>query len=52
MLLAQRGTASATAEALDRDPHTIGWWIAAFGKGGAEAWIFEQSGGSPALCEA
>ena len=43
-LLAQGWTASATAEALERDPHTIGRWAAAFGKGGPAALIFEQSG--------
>ena len=46
-LLAQGWTASATAEALERDPHTIGRWAAAFGKGGPAALIFEQTGGSP-----
>ena len=29
------------------DPHTIGWWAAAFGEGGPEALILEQTGGSP-----
>ena len=48
-LLAQGWTASATAEALDRDPHTIGRWAAAFGEGGPEGLIFEQTGGSPPL---
>ena len=33
-LLAQGWTASSTAEALGRDPHTIGRWAAAFGEGG------------------
>ena len=47
LLLAQWWTASATAEALERDPHTIGRWVAAFGQGGPKALIFEQSGGSP-----
>ncbi len=47
LLLAQGWTASATAEALERDPHTIGRWAAAFGEGGPTALIFEQSGGSP-----
>ncbi len=47
LLLAQGCTASATAEALERDPHTIGRWAAAFGEGGPAALIFEQSGGSP-----
>ena len=46
-LLAQGWTASATAEALDRDPHTIGRWASAFGEGGPRALIFEQTGGSP-----
>ena len=45
-LLAQGWTASAVAEALERDPHTIGRW-AAFGEGGPAALIFEQTGGSP-----
>ena len=47
LLLAQGWTATATAEALERDPHTIGRWAAAFGEGGPAALIFEQSGGSP-----
>ena len=47
LLLAQGWNASATAEALERDPHTIGRWAAAFGEGGPAALIFEQSGGSP-----
>ena len=46
-LLAQGWTASATAEALERDPHTIGRWAAAFGEGGPTALIFEQTGGFP-----
>ena len=33
LLLAQGLTAAATAEALERDPHTIGRWAAAFGEG-------------------
>ena len=49
LLLAQGGTASATAQALERDPHTIGRWASAFGEGGPEALIFEQTGGSPPL---
>ena len=35
LLLAQGWTAAATAEALDRDPHTIGRWASAFGEGGS-----------------
>ena len=46
-MLAQGWTASATAEALDRDPHTIGRWASAFGEGGPASLIFEQTGGSP-----
>ena len=46
-LLTQGWTASATAEALERDPHTIGRWASAFGEGGPAALIFEQTGGSP-----
>ena len=46
-LLAQGWTASGTAQASGRDPHTIGRWAAAFGEGGPAALIFEQSGGSP-----
>ena len=34
LLLAQGWTASATAEVLERDPHTIGRWVSAFGEGG------------------
>ena len=44
MLLLAQGW---TAEALERDPHTIGRWALAFGEGGPGALIFEQSGGSP-----
>ena len=47
LLLAQGLTATATAEALERDPHTIGRWASAFGEGGPRALIFEQTGGSP-----
>ena len=46
-LLTQSWTAQATAEVLERDPHTIGRWLSAFGQGGPAALIFEQSGGSP-----
>ena len=47
LLLAQGWRASATAAALERDPHTIGRWAAAFGEGGPRALIFEQTGGAP-----
>ncbi len=46
-LLAQSWTALAVAEALDREPHTIGAWVAAFRDNGPTALAFEQSGGSP-----
>ena len=53
LLLAQGLTAAATAETLERDPHTVGRWAAAFGEGGPTALMFEQSRGfSPALGEA
>ena len=50
MLLAQGLTAAATAEALERDSHTIGpstssGWAAAFGEGGPAALSFQQTGG-------
>ena len=47
VLVVQGLTAAATAEALERDPHTIGRWASAFGEGGPAALIFEQTGGSP-----
>ena len=47
LLLAQGLTAAATAEALERDPHSIGRWASAFGEGGPAALMFEQTGGSP-----
>ena len=47
LLLAQDLTAAATAEALERDPQTIGRWAAAFGEGGPRILIFKQTGGSP-----
>ena len=46
-LLCQGLTASATAQALGRDAHTIGRWATAFSEGGPAALIFDQSGGSP-----
>ena len=45
-LLAQGWIASAVAAALERDPHTIGMWVNAFGKAGPTALAFEQTGGS------
>ena len=46
-LLAQGWTAVAVAQALERDAHTIGQWVAAFAEGGPKAPVFEQTGGSP-----
>ena len=34
LVLGQGWTASGTAQALGRDPHTIGRWAATFGQGG------------------
>ena len=45
LLLAQGWTAADTAEALERNPHTIGRWAPAFDKGGPTALMFEQTGG-------
>ena len=52
LLLAQGWTAAATAEALERDPHTIGRWASAFGEGGPAALMFEQPVVPPALDQA
>ncbi len=46
-LLAQGWTALAVAETLEREPHTIGTWVAAFSDNGPRTLAFEQSGGSP-----
>ena len=46
-LVARGWSAAQVAEALERDPHTVGEWLAAFGRGGPAALAFEQSGGSP-----
>ena len=50
-LLAQGWTASATADALGRDPHTIGRWVSAFGEGGPGPWFSNSPGVPPALDE-
>ena len=36
LLLAQGWTATATAEALERNPHSIGRWASAFGREGPQ----------------
>ncbi len=46
-LLAQGWSAIQVAEALDRESHTIGNWLANFRRGGAQGLVFEQTGGSP-----
>ena len=46
-LLAQGWSANKVAALLDRDPHTVGAWLAAFAQDGPPALAFEQSGGSP-----
>ena len=46
-LLAHGWTAAAVAAALERDPHTIGEWLDAFGRTGPAALAFEQTGGPP-----
>jgi len=46
-LLAQGWTAAQVAEALGRDPHTVGTWLRAFTDGGPATVAIEQAGGSP-----
>ena len=46
-LLSQGWSATAVAAALERDPHTIGDWLDAFGCHGPAALAFEQTGGAP-----
>jgi len=46
-LLAQGWTAVRVADALARDPHTIGQWLANFRRAGPMGLTFEQTGGSP-----
>jgi transposase len=46
-LVARGWTAAEVADALERDPHTIGEWLEAFRQAGPEGLVFEQSGGSP-----
>ena len=46
-LLAQGWSANKVAEVLERDPHTIGGWLAAFAQDGPPALAFEHTGGSP-----
>ena len=46
-LLAQGWSAAQVAEALERDAHTIGDWVAALREQGPAGLAFEQTGGSP-----
>ncbi len=46
-LLAQGWSANKVAALLDRDPHTVGAWLAAFAQDGPPALAFEQTGGAP-----
>ena len=46
-LPAQGWSANKVAEVLERDPHTIGNWLAAFAQDGPAALVFEHTGGSP-----
>ena len=46
-LLARGWSATQVAEALARDPHTIGSWLAAFDRDGPAALAFEHTGGPP-----
>lgn len=48
-LLGRGWSSVAVAEALERDSHTIGDWLADFERMGPAAMAFEQSGGSPPL---
>ena len=46
-LLAQGWSATQVAEALERDPHTVGEWLERFRQDGPSGLAFEQSGGAP-----
>jgi hypothetical protein len=46
-LLALGWSAARVAEALERDPHTIGEWVAVFDRSGPAGLAFEHTGGSP-----
>jgi len=46
-LLARGWTAGRVADALERDPHTIGQWLVNFRQAGPTGLTFEQTGGSP-----
>jgi len=46
-LLARGWSAAQVAEALERDPHTVGDWLEDFHQAGPAGLAFEQTGGSP-----
>jgi transposase len=46
-LVARGWSAARVAEALERDAHTIGEWLAQFRESGPAGLTFEQTGGSP-----
>lgn len=46
-LLTQGWSAAQVGEALERDAHTVGLWLAAFRDAGPAGLAFEQTGGSP-----
>jgi transposase len=46
-LLARGWSAVQVADALERDPHTVGDWLEDFHRAGPVGLAFEQTGGSP-----
>ena len=46
-LLAEGWSGAQVAAALERDPHTIGEWLATFRQAGPAGLTFEHTGGSP-----
>lgn len=46
-LLTRGWSAAQVGEALERDAHTVGLWLAAFRDSGPAGLAFEQTGGSP-----
>jgi transposase len=46
-LVAQGWPAARVAEALGRDPHTVGAWLAAFRRDGPAGLAFAHTGGAP-----
>lgn len=46
-LLSRGWSEARVGEALERDPHTIGQWLATFSEAGPSGMSFEQTGGPP-----